>query len=114
MQLSKTKPYFSPRWGVFGQLGHGHVHDVFKPKKIDFFNDKVVVQISAGHAHSIVLTSDGIVYSFGSNSFGQLGNGTSIKSSLPVQILLNEKITQIATNYFHNVSIAVIPGRAPL
>lgn len=91
-------------WGVHGQLGHADVNDSYKPKKIIHLADKVVTQIAAGHAHSVVLSSDGVVYSFGSNSFGQLGNGSSTKSCIPVQILLNEKIILIATNYFHNVS----------
>lgn len=37
----------------------------------------------AGPGHSIVVTQNGSVYSFGSNSFGQLGNGTTENQIVP-------------------------------
>lgn len=33
--------YFS--WGVYGQLGHGNVEDVFQPKVVKFFEKKVIL-----------------------------------------------------------------------
>lgn len=105
LALTAEGKVFSWGWGVHGQLGHADINDSYKPKKIIHLADKVVTQIAAGHAHSVVLSSDGVVYSFGSNSFGQLGNGSSTKSCVPVQILLNEKIILIATNYFHSLAV---------
>ncbi|GLV44383.1 claret [Carabus blaptoides fortunei] len=105
LALTNDGRVYSWGWGVYGQLGHGNVQDVHEPRVIKHLSDKIITQISAGHAHSIVLSSEGVVYSFGSNNFGQLGNGTSTKSCRPVQILLNEKIILIATNYFHNLAV---------
>jgi alpha-tubulin suppressor-like RCC1 family protein len=69
---------------------------------------QVVTQICGGHGHTVALTAEGKVYTFGSSVFGQLGNGSNIKSSVPVHVTaLTERITIIATNYFHNVSIKV-------
>ena len=43
--------------------------------EIPFFQDKEVIDIAAGQEHSLAMTSDGKVYSWGCNSFGQLGLG---------------------------------------
>lgn len=45
-------------------------------------------QAIAGPGHSIAVTSKGDVYSFGSNSSGQLGHGTTEEESRPRQIRL--------------------------
>ncbi|XP_028058444.1 ultraviolet-B receptor UVR8-like [Camellia sinensis] len=43
-------------------------------------------QAIAGPSHSIAVTSNGVVYSFGSNSSGQLGHGTTEEEWRPRQI----------------------------
>ncbi|GMP57783.1 hypothetical protein CsSME_00021712 [Camellia sinensis var. sinensis] len=43
-------------------------------------------QAIAGPGHSIAVTSNGVVYSFGSNSSGQLGHGTTEEEWRPRQI----------------------------
>lgn len=40
-------------------------------------------QAIAGPGHSIAVTSNGAVYSFGSNSSGQLGHGTTDEEPRP-------------------------------
>ncbi|EGR28884.1 hypothetical protein IMG5_167380, partial [Ichthyophthirius multifiliis] len=62
-------------WGFnqAGQLGFQDLSRVNLPKKIMFFNQKEVVQIQCGKKHSIALTVEGQVYSWGSNEYGQLG-----------------------------------------
>ncbi len=47
------------------------------------------IDISAGQQHSIVLMSDGRVVTFGSNAYGQLGNGTTTGSGCPVYVKTN-------------------------
>nr|KJB60986.1 hypothetical protein B456_009G334300 [Gossypium raimondii] len=46
-------------------------------------------QAIAGPAHSIAVTSTGVVYSFGSNTSGQLGHGTMEEEWQPQQIRLS-------------------------
>jgi LPXTG-motif cell wall-anchored protein len=49
------------------------------------------VQITAADSHSMGLTSEGTVFTWGSNTFGQLGDGSSTSSSVPVQVLAGEQ-----------------------
>lgn len=47
---------------------------------------KSVVGIAAGAQHYLALCSDGTVVTWGVNSYGQLGNGTTTNSSVPVSV----------------------------
>lgn len=67
------------------------------------------MEVGGGHGHSLVVTDTGHVYSFGSSTFGQLGNGAMYKSSTPILVKgISGKVTKIATGYFHNVSCFVL------
>lgn len=45
------------------------------------------VYISGGDAHAAVLKGDGTVWTWGLNTWGQLGDGTTINSTVPVQVI---------------------------
>lgn len=65
------------------------------PTKINF--SKKVISIDAVYDHTVILTEDGNVWSFGSNFTGQLGDGTNENSTNPVQVNGLERIVKIAT-----------------
>jgi alpha-tubulin suppressor-like RCC1 family protein len=44
-----------------------------------------VISIAAGNGHSLALKSDGTVWVWGYNAFGQLGDGTTEKKTRPVR-----------------------------
>lgn len=107
LALTADGRVFSWGWGVHGQLGHGSTENKRLPTLIASLLGVVVKHMSAGHAHTLILSTEGIIYAFGCNVFGQLGTGNTTKSSLPSTItLIPEKITSIATRYFHNVCIS--------
>ena len=64
-----------------------------------------IQQIAAGYGHSLVLTSDGSVWAFGNNCYGQLGDGTTKNSRIPVQVAGLPQIVAIEAGSFHNLAI---------
>ena len=66
-------------WGTngHGQCGHGSTsNDYLSPRVVDGFNGAHARSASAGRVHSLVVTDDGTLYSFGCGAHGQLGHGT--------------------------------------
>jgi alpha-tubulin suppressor-like RCC1 family protein len=43
--------------------------------------------ISAGGSHTCGIATDGVVYCWGANGDGQLGNGTFVASALPARVV---------------------------
>ncbi|XP_061632291.1 alsin isoform X1 [Phyllopteryx taeniolatus] len=80
-------------WGrsEHGQLGHGDNLDRFQPLCIKSLNGKEVVRVAAGAHHSLALTAQSQVFSWGSNSLGQLGHMES-PSTVPRLAKLSEGI----------------------
>lgn len=50
-----------------------------------------ITDIAAGYSHSAAITEDGYLYTWGSNDKGQLGDGTTTSSRVPVLIPLDGK-----------------------
>jgi len=71
-----------------GQLGDGTNTDSSVPVAVKTtgtpMDGKTIVQVAAGAPYSLALASDGTIYSWGNNSKGQLGNGTTINYTVPV------------------------------
>jgi alpha-tubulin suppressor-like RCC1 family protein len=89
-------------WGynAFGQLGDGTTTNRLTPTPVAGL-DQAVVQISAGgnvktNGHALALMRDGTVRAWGCNHSGELGNGTTTNSSLPVVVNGLSGITQVA------------------
>ncbi|XP_031777146.1 uncharacterized protein LOC100677930 isoform X2 [Nasonia vitripennis] len=96
---------FTWGWGVHGQLGHGNTEAKRQPCLVTALLGVVVRHVSAGYAHTVALSADGLVYAFGCNLFGQLGVGNDGKCTSPMRVsLLPERITLISTKYFHNLA----------
>ena len=47
----------------------------------------VPLQIASGYAHSLALTDEGLLYTWGANTYGQLGTGNKSNQLSPVQIM---------------------------
>ena len=69
--------------------------------KIDDLNGKIsgltnIVEIASGNSHNLALSADGKVYSWGNNSYGQLGTGNTVTNYTPTLVdIKNENDTPI-------------------
>lgn len=64
-----------------------------------------VVAVAAGVSHSMALTTDGTVWTWGSNQFGQLGDSTNQDRTTPVQVKALSNVTSIAAGAFHTLVV---------
>jgi alpha-tubulin suppressor-like RCC1 family protein len=70
-----------------GQLGLGDTIRRSVPHLIQSLSNVVAVAAAAGARHSLVLTSNGQVWAFGSNQRGQLGVGDLSPRLTPTQVV---------------------------
>ena len=75
-------------WGANdeGQLGVGSTLDSDTPVTADTPGGVSFSAVAAGSSHSLALTASGEIYAWGSNVFGQLGNGSDTASDIPVPV----------------------------
>ncbi|MBK7958372.1 MAG: hypothetical protein IPK03_09785 [Bacteroidetes bacterium] len=81
-----------------GQLGDGTTVRKLKPVKVlkgaypgtTYLGDNPanpIIAVVAGIDHSLALAADGIVYAWGNNNAGGLGDGTTIDRATPIRVL---------------------------
>jgi alpha-tubulin suppressor-like RCC1 family protein len=97
-------------WGsnVYGQLGNGlTVDSATRVQVIGLSGMSIgtVTAIAAGNDHTVVLKTDGTVWTWGNNSNGQLGNGNIQPSSTPVQVNGLSGVTAVAAGFGHTMAL---------
>ncbi|CAL1390883.1 unnamed protein product [Linum trigynum] len=87
-------------WGANSnyELGRGNKIGGWKPEPIRHLDDVCVTQIACGGYHSLALTDDGKVLSWGFGGHGQLGHPSNQNQKVPVVIdaLADQRVTYIA------------------
>jgi alpha-tubulin suppressor-like RCC1 family protein len=91
-------------WNSDGQLGNGSTSPSNVPVAVSAPAGTSFTQIAAGGDHALALSSSGQLYAWGRNAEGQLGNGTTTNSDVPVAVSAGAipagaTITQIAAGY---------------
>ena len=69
-----------------------------------------VRSVGAGETHSCALLTNGTVHCWGSNSEGQLGNGTKTNSNVPVTVAGVNTATWLGIGYFHGCAVGTGGG----
>ena len=75
-------------WGRndLGQLGDGTNIDKISPTQIGSDSNWQVISAGAGTGTSLAIKTDGTLWAWGDNTFGQLGDGTTTNKNQPIQI----------------------------
>ncbi len=100
-------------YGPSGQFGNGSIIDALSPvlvMRTGVLAGKSIVGISMGGTHALALCSDGSIASWGLNSRGQLGNGTTTNSTEPVLVtatgaLAGKSVVQVAAGYDDSLAV---------
>jgi alpha-tubulin suppressor-like RCC1 family protein len=102
-------------WGsnYGGQLGNASTTRSSLPVAVNrtgVLAGKTVIAIAAGESHSLALCVDGIVAAWGYNSSGQLGNTSTINSSVPVWadrfgVLNGKTVIAVAAGGNHSLAL---------
>ena len=61
--------------------------------------------IAGGASHTIILKSDGTVWTFGNNNNGQLGDDTLVNKKLPLQVSGISDIAAVAAGGYHSLAL---------
>jgi alpha-tubulin suppressor-like RCC1 family protein len=96
-------------WGDngVGQLGNGSTVSSPVPVRVLLPAGVRAIAVAAGPWHSLALGSDGTLYAWGNNLHGQLGNGSTVESNVPVRVQLPVGVTAtaIASGGGHSLAI---------
>ncbi|KAL3312710.1 putative E3 ubiquitin-protein ligase herc4 [Cichlidogyrus casuarinus] len=113
LALTETSHLFA--WGANfqGQLGLSYVsaEPISQPQELSQLCGLPVRQICAGGNHSLILTTSGSIYTWGSNEFGQLGVETNFEKheglAIPnlVKLLKNQAVAYIACGESHSAAL---------
>ncbi|MFO8056931.1 MAG: Ig-like domain-containing protein [bacterium] len=93
-------------WGhnVRGQLGRKTEdnHDE-KPGKVPGLSR--IKSVSAGYEHGLALDREGHVWSWGSNAYGQLGDGTTVSRRTPAKIEGLDHVAAISAGDYYSLAL---------
>ncbi|XP_061845864.1 inhibitor of Bruton tyrosine kinase isoform X2 [Colius striatus] len=106
--LSHKGQVYTCGHGQGGRLGHGDEQTCLVPRLVEGLAGHQCSQIAAAKDHTVVLTEDGYVYTFGLNTFHQLGiNPPSANCTVPRQVqaknLKGRMVIGVAAGRFHTV-----------
>ena len=95
--------------GSYGRLGLGDSTNQSIPRKLSISTPVRAVSTSRGSdGHSLALTEDGKVFSWGDGDYGKLGHGNAATQKSPKQImghLTGKVVVQISAGYRHSAAV---------
>jgi alpha-tubulin suppressor-like RCC1 family protein len=94
-------------WGSngFGALGDGStVGFRYEPRAV-VAEGSAMIRVAAGGYHVALARVDGVVFGWGSNRYGELGNGATATQSGIVEVGRLTKATQLAAGEYHTLAL---------
>lgn len=107
ISVSSSGGLYTYGWSKYGQLGHGDFKDHLVPHKLEALRDNHISQISGGWRHTMAITTEGKLYGWGWNKFGQVGAGDNVDHCSPVQVKFphEQKVVQISCGWRHSLAV---------
>lgn len=98
-------------WGKchYGQLGQGEMdEDIHEPRPLAFPAGVVIHEVATGESHTMAITDEGCVYSWGHGYYGCLGHGSETSHSTPklIEALKGVAIVTVCGGTAHSLAIA--------
>ena len=110
--LTESGGVFTFGAGGNGQLGHGSTKNQLAPTRVlaMHLNDEQIVMVDAGGAHTVALSKEGHVFTWGYGGDGQLGHQDRESLLLPRQVQLGwlsgDKVSFVAAGGFHTIALS--------
>ncbi|KAI4497020.1 hypothetical protein M0802_007766 [Mischocyttarus mexicanus] len=102
-------------WGHngVGQLGSGSYSNQLSPFKVTGLAGVIIEKVACGYAHTLALSDEGVLYVWGSNSYGQLGLGNKTNTCVPVKlpVVVMGKVSDVAALHYGHISVAIGEGQ---
>ena len=105
--ITRDKEFYG--WGrnKWGQLAKPLLNnDIHKPNIINI-NNNIINEISCGSHHTLMLNTDGMVYGWGDNTYGQIGCGKELGENISVitQLKTLKKIKSIHCSFLSSFAL---------
>ncbi|XP_070173563.1 RCC1 and BTB domain-containing protein 1-like isoform X3 [Littorina saxatilis] len=108
MALMDTGEVYGWGYNGNGQLGLGNNVNQPSPCRIHTLQGIIISQLVCGYAHTLALSDEGVLYSWGANSYGQLGTGNKANMITPTKVTSSlERFIEIAATHYSHVSTAM-------
>ena len=93
-------------WGYnyYGRLGDNTINDTSSPVQT-VTGGTIWSSVACGYYHTAAIKTDGTLWVWGNNDFGQLGNNTVVPKSSPIQIGMQKNWSKIACGYYNTAAI---------
>ncbi|XP_060061411.1 inhibitor of Bruton tyrosine kinase isoform X1 [Erinaceus europaeus] len=106
--LSQKGEVYTCGHGPGGRLGHGDEQTCLVPRLVEGLTGHNCSQVAAAKDHTVVLTEDGCVYTFGLNTFHQLGiipppSSCNVPRQMQAKCLKGRTVIGVAAGRFHTV-----------
>lgn len=93
-------------WGLnnYGQIGNGSTeYEQNTPLQVGIDNNWNKISIEGSHV--LALKTNGTLWAWGSNSFGQLGDGTNVNKNVPIQIGTDNNWIDISAGSYFSIAL---------
>ncbi|KAE8603105.1 hypothetical protein XENTR_v10014218 [Xenopus tropicalis] len=106
--LSQKGQVYTCGHGQGGRLGHGDELTCLVPRLVEGLSTHPCAQVAAAKDHTVVLSEDGYVYTFGLNTFHQLGiqpppPNSNVPKQVQAKTMKGKTVLGVAAGRFHTV-----------